>query len=444
MLLSSGMELRGERPRIALVLSGGGARGAYEAGVISYLYEALERETGVAPHFDILCGTSVGGIHSGFLAATAHDPAPAARSIAATWRKLTPQGLVEVGLVDLVRFGAALLGVGAGRTRRGGLFGVRQLESLVAGACDWTRISANIAAGHLGAVSISATHVATGKTIVFVQTADGTVPRWSRDLRVEAVPACIGPQHALASASLPLLFPPVEVDGQFYCDGGLRQNTPLSPALRLGADRILIVALRHTPRAAESRLDRLLAREREKAMPTPSFLAGKVLNALLLDHLDTDLDRMHRINAILSAGEAAFGADFAARLNPVVDGARGTVMRRVTHVKLSPSEDLGMMAARYVRSRAFDRRRQGLAGALLKRLATSEARDEADLLSYLLFDGDYGALLLDLGWSDAHARRDELARLFSDAPGSRLERSCAPGCDCAAAEERAKGTARSA
>ena len=204
------------RPRIALVLSGGGARGAYEAGVIRYLREGLERETGIAPRFDILCGTSVGGIHAGVLAATAHVPGVQARILAESWLTLRPHALIEAHPGDLLRFVAGLVGIPVARSpRHGGLLGTGQLEALVTGACDWGRIGSNLQAGHLAAVSISATHVASGQTVVFVQTADGRVPPWSRDPRVRAVPAQIGPQHALASAALPLLFPPVAVDGQF-------------------------------------------------------------------------------------------------------------------------------------------------------------------------------------------------------------------------------------
>lgn len=420
------MKQRQARPRIALVLSGGGARGAYEAGVVRYLRQALERDTGVAARFDILCGTSVGGIHAGFLAATAHDPAAQARILVETWRALRAQALVEVHPLDLLRFGAGLFGlVRARAAQHSGLLGVAQLESLVASACDWTRIHPNMEDGRLEALSISATHVATGRTVVFIQTADGTLPRWSRDPRVRAVAARIGPQHALASAALPLLFPPVAVDGELYCDGGLRQNTPLSPAIRLGADRILVVSLRHSQRPAETHLDRFLRDDR--AVPSPALMLGKVFNALLLDHLDYDLDRMHRINSILAAGEAAFGEGFATRLNPAVDGITGSPMRQIAHLRLSPSEDLGAMAGRYVRSRSFDGR--ALAGALLRRLAASEARDEADLLSYLLFDGGYADLLLELGWEDARGRRNELAELFADEPMS-VEKTCATGCIC--------------
>lgn len=402
--------------------------------MVRYLRQALEDDTGVAARFDVLCGTSVGGIHAGFLAATAHDPAAQARLLAATWSALRAQALVEVRPLDLVRFGAGLLGLVNARTaQHSGLLGVAQLEALVASSCDWTRIGRNMEEGHLEAISISATHVATGQTVVFVQTPDGTLPRWSRDPRVRAVATPIGPQHALASAALPLLFPPVVVDGEIYCDGGLRQNTPLSPALRLGADRILIVSLRHSPRAAEANVDRLLHRERELAMPSPALMLGKVFNALLLDHLDYDLDRMHRINAILAAGEAAFGGGFAARLNPAVDGTVGTPMRQIAHLRLSPSEDIGGMAARYVRSESFNGR--GLAGALLRRLAASEARDEADLLSYLLFDGGYAELLLELGWEDARSRRNELAELFADGP-MRVQEHCATGCICSRAADR--------
>src|SRR5205823_827354 len=150
---------------------------------------------------------------------------------------------------------------------------------------------------------VSTTHVASGKTVVFVDMS-GELPAWSRDPHVRAQKTRITPSHALASAAIPLLFPAMPIDGAYYVDGGLRQNTPLSPALRLGADRVLVVSLKHQPLRPPSEE---LARAREEELPSPFFLIGKTLNALLIDRVDYDLDRLRRMNAIIGAGIANYG-----------------------------------------------------------------------------------------------------------------------------------------
>ncbi len=407
------------RPKTALVLAGGAARGAYEAGVISYLYDGLERETGAKPQFDIFCGTSVGAINACFLAANAHRPADQGRLLADRWSSLELEDVLKIDVSDVGRFLRTLVGVGgrASPSRRSGLVDPSRLETLVLDTAPWSYIQKNLEDKRFDSLAVSATHVATGRTEVFVQRADGTVPPWSRDARVRAVSARIRPQHALASAAIPLLFPAVKIDGQYYCDGGLRQNTPLSPALRLGADRVLVIALRHEPRTVRESSDRisLLSPEREEAFPSPFFLLGKVLNALLLDHLDYDLQRLERYNALIEGGVAAFGGAFEERLNEVLSKYRGQTVRRVQPMLIRPSRDLGELAAHYARTEAFARRARGLAGTIVRRLADVETPDEADLVSYLLFDGGYCKMLVELGIADARALRTQLAEFFSHA-----------------------------
>jgi NTE family protein len=266
----------------------------------------------------------------------------------------------------------------------------------------------NLAAGHLEALSVSTTHVASGKTVVFVERRGGGLPEWSRDPFVRARAATIAPDHVLASAAIPVLFPAVPVDGAFYCDGGLRQNTPLSPALRLGADRVLVVSLRHMPTPVEEAAHQA---EHERHYPSAWFLFGKALNALLLDHTDYDLERLRRMNAIVDGGIRAFGDRFLDELNATLVPLRGQGVRLVRDLLLRPSEDIGEIAGAHARSPRLAEKR-GLSGRAIRYLA-GESR-ESDLLSYLLFDGEYAADLIDLGFRDARARADELAAFFSD------------------------------
>ena len=413
------------RPTTALVLAGGGARGAYEAGVLRYLCEEFPRETGVVPAFDIVCGTSVGALNACFVASTADVLARSTLLLADRWKEMRAEQLLGIRPLEVLRFIKNLFGASPVPDppssegplhpmleRRGGLIDTRALERFVLESVPWSRIAQNVERDVLQSVSVSATHVASGKTTVFVET-KGNLPPWSRDPHVRVRQTSITPWHALASAAIPLLFPAMPIDGAYYVDGGLRQNTPLSPALRLGADRVLVVSLRYSPttEVAKAR-ESTIGSVREEALPSPFFLMGKTLNALMIDRIDYDLDRLRRTNAMIDAGTAAFGPTFIGEINARVAGESGAALRHVTELLVRPSQDVGEIAASYANSAEFIARAGGLTGRALRRLAEAEGDYEADLLSYLLFDGGYGGVLVDLGMSDARKRKDELVEFF--------------------------------
>jgi NTE family protein len=263
----------------------------------------------------------------------------------------------------------------------------------------------------VAAVAIAATEIGSGKSIVWVDNRDQEITRWARDPFVIAHPARLRAAHALASAAIPFLFPAPRIDGAFYCDGGLRLNTPLAPALRLGADRLLIVGLRHLPTPEE---EAQLARSREENYGSLAYLAGKVLNALLLDHVDYDVDRLRLVNAILDTGTAACGEDFLDRINDTVRALRGTEYRVVRNIYLTPSRDLGVIAADCLEHHRQSSVRTWLSDSAL-RYAMRGIAGEADLLSYVYFDRCYADHLVELGRDDAAAHADALAAFFADA-----------------------------
>ncbi len=399
------------RPRIGIVLSGGGSRGAYEAGIIHYIRTDLARRLGRHVPIDIVTGTSVGAINAAFMAATMHDPDVQAEQINAAWRILRIEELISLKAMDMLRGARLLLGGDPtapvpGSFRYGGLLDTSGLERFVIRTIPWRGIDRSLRSRNLHAISVSATHVGTGHTVVFLSSAEPVPREWSRDPFVRHRAARIGPRHVLASAAIPMLFPAVKIGDEYFTDGGLRQNTPMSPAIRLGADRLLLISLRHVSSEPKE-----IQKERTEAYPKPLFLAGKALNALLLDHTEYDLQRMQRINLILEAGMSSFGPQFEQMMNHELVRLRGAPLRRIQAVHIRPSEDIGRLAAEFVAAGRV--RVDGkIAKKLVHRLASGEARHESDLLSYLLFDGDFAADLIDLGRRDAAKKEDELAALF--------------------------------
>lgn len=407
-------------PTVAVVMSGGGARGAYEAGVLSYLLDELPERLGRPVRFDIVTGTSVGAIHACYVAATQATPGTGAR-LAEIWRSFTLDTVFPVGALDLVRVPWRLSGLARVKTflpgddrapeRLPGLFDTRWLDALVLEQVPWEQIHRNIDRGDLRALAIAATEVATGRSVVFVENGDGRSLDWGRDPFIIARPARIGPQHALASAAIPLLFAAIRVGRTYYCDGGLRLNTPLAPALRLGADRVLVIGLRHPYTPEEE--DRI-ARRREANFLSPTYLAGKALNALLLDRIETDVDRMRLFNTVLETGVATYGPGFLERINEPIAALRSRHYRIVRDVFLRPSEDLGVLASQTLRASL---RRRGVRSWLSQNIARYAARGalgEADLLSYLFFDRAYTEPLIELGRADARRAEKELVRLFEE------------------------------
>ena len=405
-------------PRIAVVLSGGGARGAYEAGVLSWVLDELPGLLGRRPRVSIVTGTSVGAIHACFLASIGCAPG-GGEQLTRLWRGMSLTGVYRLGISDVVRVPLWLLGQLGGAASRSkarddglrlpGLFDTAPLEEIVAREIDWARIHGNIEAGVIDALAVTATEIATGRSVVFFDNREDAAPSWPDDPFVIARHAKIGRGHALASAAIPVVFAPQRIDGTFYCDGGLRLNTPLSPALRLGADRVLVIGLRHRrPTYIEDRL----ARHREVSYLNPAFLAGKILNALLLDRIENDIDQLRLMNDVLRTGELEFGPDFLSRLNRHVEELGHPPMRQVPNCFIQPSQDLGEIAGEVLSSREVERALTDRIANLAMRAAARGAFPDKDLLSYLLFDAAYTTRLVDLGRSDAAAAQDELLHLF--------------------------------
>ena len=397
---------------LALVLSGGGARGAYEVGVLGYILGKLTPGLGERARPRIFCGTSVGAINACAIAAHHDTDDFGVRLLADRWRALSLNDVFRLGWGDLT----GLMRWVTGSARPGGprsLLDAAPLAELVRSVIPWRNLHQGVADGHVQGVTVSATDIETGHTVVFVETTEQAL-LYSRDRAVDWSGARLTAQHALASAAIPIIFPTVRVAGRMYSDGSLRQNTPISPALRLGAGRVLVIGLRSKRAVIAPRSGRQ-DEEDQRTYSSPLFLFGKLLDALLLDRVENDLANLRQVNAALNE---------LMRLSPIAIGreplaaameAAGGGLRPVSDLFIRPSQDLGALAAHVLERPAVRARLSGPAGYLLRRLGEAAGGgDPSDMLSYLLFDTEYASELIELGERDAALRKDELSEFLAN------------------------------
>lgn len=388
----------------ALILSGGGARGAYEAGVLSYLFEEMPKKHKFCPRFQIVNGSSVGAINAAFFAAAAHDTDYMVRNLSSAWSDLRPERIMNVSMRKLISLPFwAIRGTSPDQSA---LFDVTPLIHLLRRRVAWTSIPRNIRRGPLHALTVSATDLETGMTVVFTERRGGGIHPPSRDPHVTAVPSIITPKHVLASAAIPLLFPPVLLKNRYYYDGSIRHSTPVSPALRLGAERIFVISLKSAASTSRFHYDA----DASDVNPNFLYMAGKIFNAFMLDRLQYDLDRLDRLNAIIEAGESVFGKKFLETINKAEMPFRGVGYRKVKHYVITPSEDLGLIAADMARK--YRKESSSAVRSVIQALARFGFISQSDILSYILFDAPYTRHLIALGKKDARAKGDEIAAFF--------------------------------
>jgi NTE family protein len=388
-----------------IVLSGGGARGAYEAGIVLGIMDVLEP---VTPPFQILCGTSVGALNASYLAAHAHLPDMNAAGLVEQWHALDVTHHLKLdmrGLLGWKRDFSAAEGV-LPRLIGRSLLDARALEAVARDHVPWQRLHENVAQGLVSAVIVSALHIASGKTMHFAELAPGVNFVNSRDPRRVLDVGPIESDHVLASAAIPLLFPARRVGADFFCDGGMRFNTPIAPAIRCGAERLVVISLL-SEEAADG--DATSEAERIHAYNSPVFLIGKVLNALLLDPLRYDLQVLDRFNRLIAALESSLSSSELESVQRVLRESRGLPYREIDTLVFRPTRDVGRMA----RERAARLQGSRFSSWLLARTARLGTLWESDLLSFILFDAEFAADLVALGHGDALARAAEIEAFFA-------------------------------
>jgi NTE family protein len=386
---------------IGLVLSGGGARAAYQVGALRALSELRAGDTSSA--FNVLAGLSAGAINAAALAADADDFPKAVEVLTDTWLSLTPDSVYRTDLGTLAGLGARWLkdvttGGMLGASRANCLLDTGPLRSLLARRLDIARISQHVASGALRGVAVSATNYLTGTIITFFDAAPEVKP-WVRHDRI-SMRERLTLDHVMASAAIPIFFPPVSIDGRLFGDGGVRMTTPVSPAIHLGADKLLAIGIRYSRSSEQAQQ---MNREAKAESVSLAQIGGVLLNALFLDSLDNDLERLQRINRTLGL---------------IPDAARAEhpdLLRRIPALSLRPSKDLGRLAADEYR------KFPGMLRHLLRGIgATGDSG--WDLLSYLAFQPGYIRKLIELGYEDTLARRAEIAAFF-EAPGDGISAS---------------------
>jgi NTE family protein len=373
-----------------LVLTGGGARAAYQVGAL----RALAEVTGPGPiPFDVFAGISAGAINSIAVAAGAEDFRGQVEQLRSTWAGLTPDAIYKTGALKLASIGGRwlrdLTSAGAlGRTGINYLLDSSPLRVLLEQQVPIGRVRRHLRAGRIRAVAVSATNYHTGAGVSFYEGAQDIAP-WVRSTRI-GVRARITLDHVMASASIPVFFPPVRIGETFYGDGCVRMIHPMSPAIHLGADRIVAISVRHARDPAETAAG--LQRKHGDSMPL-SEIAGVLLNAVFLDSVDADAERLERINRTVSLipRDRLAASDLGLRHIPVL--------------VLRPSQDLGRLAGdEYQRFPSMLR-------YLLKGIGAAGHAGE-DLLSYLAFEPVYVNRVMELGYADTIARRGEIESFF--------------------------------
>lgn len=380
-----------KRSDLALVLTGGGARAAYQVGVLRQLSRVFPD---LAP--DVLTGVSAGGINAAYLAAHQEPFAQKLESLVDFWSNLHIEDVFRVDLRDLtsrtVRWGGRLLAGGRSPLPQArSLVDTTPLRTLLERVLETKSgssipgIARSLQDGWLRAIAFTASSYTTGQSITWVQTRDDcAIDTWERPQRKSASCA-LRVDHVMASSALPFFFPAVEVDGAWYGDGGIRLTAPLSPAVHLGARHILAVSTRYARTREEA------DRPAVNGYPPPAQVAGVLYNAIFLDQLDSDALHMQQIN------------EFVARLPE----KQRHGLRRIELLVLRPSQDLGRLANAYEPElpRAFR--------FLTRGMGTRETRSN-DMLSLMMFQTDYVKRLIDLGEDDAMAWLPEIRRFLNE------------------------------
>lgn len=374
----------------ALILSGGGARAAYQVGVLSAVNELLPSST--HNPFPIICGTSAGAINALALATHTGHFYEAVEDLNKIWSDLRTDRVFKTSWGDLIGGGSRLMmslfNDGIGKHKSIALFDNEPLREFLAEHINFAQLDAGIKAGDLKAVCITAMNYSTGESVGFFQ-GDESVDEWRRYRRT-GVASKLNLDHLMASAAIPGIFPAIKLDDDFYADGALRQVAPISPALHMGADRIFVIGVsnnRNPVRWAKRALP-------AKHSPSIAQVFGHMFSSAFIDSLEGDIEHLERVNELLRmVPEEALKE-------------RGLNLRPVETLVISPSKELDKLAGRKIRHMPKSVR------VFLRSAGATNKGGGAATTSYLLFEKPYIDELIELGYKDAMWERDKIQEFF--------------------------------
>lgn len=368
---------------VAIILTGGGARGAYQAGVLKAINSMCD-SWGVNNPFNIVVGNSAGAINAAFYASGIHKPAETANELAALWSEIKTDNIFQIGSFYLgktvIRFLFELTTGNLFVRRKSvrALLDTTPLYELIEKHLNFSQIETNIQNGYLRGLAIKAANYSTGYSETFVH-GISDIEQWKRYGRMSKKEV-ITIDHIMASTAIPIVFPPVKIGNYYYGDGSLRSYTPFSSAIKMGANKIIVVG------ASQSMTDRIS--QSKVARPSVGRIFSLILNSVLFDAVDLDIERLNSMNAYLETQTSN----------------HSNMYKKINHCLIRPTKNLGLLATKHIDAMPKTIRH------LLKGLGTK--RESSDLISYLLFEGEFTQKLVELGIEDAYKKEEELRRFF--------------------------------
>jgi NTE family protein len=375
----------------ALILSGGGARAAYQVGVLSAMGKILPKNTPLP--FSILCGTSAGALNATMLATQANNFSKAASTLAFVWRHLTPDQIYTVGRWPVATsLTKTLLSLFHGQSRDVSisLMNNAPLKELLSNHLDFSRINTAIERDQLTALAITAMSYSTGESTTFFQ-GKTELNEWKGNRR-KGVSTDLGVDHLLASSAIPMIFPAHKINNHYYGDGAIRQKSAIYPALKLGANKLFIIGVsgNRSPKPWPTPEDTI-----EHSAPSISQILGQLLNSAFIDNLEDDIHQLEIMNSLI-------------RDLPKDKQEKHQNLPTETLI-VSPSEELNEIAHHYINTLPKNVR------VLLKAAGGSTSEKISSAASYLLFTPQYCRALIELGHKDAMWEKDKILHFLEPA-----------------------------
>lgn len=371
---------------LALILSGGGARGAYQAGVVQGLYEVCKNE-GIDFNVEHFSGVSAGAINASYLASQWNDPEKAVKNLVDLWSQLQSSDIfytdaVSLGKIGLKWMGELSLGGLTGDSTPGkALLDTAPLKKFLLENINTNKISENIKLDHLKSLIITAVDYSDSTAISFVESRE-PFSSWKKQRRMSEK-AKITVDHILGSSAIPLLFPPRSIDQRFFGDGCVRNSHPCAPSIYIGAQKLIVVGVKSRSLSNYEKNEHTMNKP-----PSVARVINVLLNAVLLDNVEHDIERLIRMNQIVN--QAGSGSSLS--------------YKKLDFISISPSKDIGSLASKYAA------KMPRILRYLIKGLGSLEEANE--LISYLMFESPFCSELIEMGFEDALEAKDQLVTLL--------------------------------